>query len=134
MSYLKSSIKIHWAFIIYEKSASGQNEVRADIFTGSLAVFIGAAEPRLRAELPRRRRRRNAFELSQKSEFVSYSLAPHRGRRENHVPAQEGVRAHSGISAANVDNTQCRKEFIDLSKVTARRCDISVPSSQRRRA
>ena len=33
--------------------------------TGSLAVFIGAAEPRLRAGLPRRRRRRNAFELIQ---------------------------------------------------------------------
>jgi hypothetical protein len=33
--------------------------------TGSLAVFIGAAEPRLRAGLPRRRRRRNEFELIQ---------------------------------------------------------------------
>jgi len=31
--------------------------------TGSLAVFIGAAKPRLRAGLPRRRRRRKPFEL-----------------------------------------------------------------------
>jgi len=30
---------------------------------GSLAVFIGTAEPRLRAGLPRRHRRRKPFEL-----------------------------------------------------------------------
>ena len=36
--------------------------------TGSLAVFIGAAEPQFAGLAPRRRRRRNAFEL-----FLEYS-------------------------------------------------------------
>ena len=40
-----------------------QNMVRADVFTGSLAVFRFAAKPLIFAGVPRRRRRRNVFEL-----------------------------------------------------------------------
>jgi len=53
--------------------------------TDSLAVFIGAAEPRLRAGLPRRHRRRNAFELiseySTSKEFASDFGSPRLARR-----------------------------------------------------
>ena len=38
--------------------------------TGSLAVFIGAAEPRFAELAPRRHRRRNAFKL-----FLEYSTS-----------------------------------------------------------
>jgi len=43
-----------------------------------LEIVIGAAEPRLRAGLPRRLRRRNAFEL-----FLEYSIS-----RIEKIPAQ----------------------------------------------
>jgi hypothetical protein len=53
--------------------------------TGSLAVFIGAAEPRLRAGLPRRRKRRKPFELSLKystsKELASQRKPPRFARR-----------------------------------------------------
>jgi hypothetical protein len=58
--------------------------------TGSLAVFIGAAPPPFRifaGGLPRRRRRRNAFELIQEystsKEFASGFGSPRFARRLN---------------------------------------------------
>ena len=54
---------------------------------GSLAVFIGAAEPRFAGLVPRRRRRRNAFELfleySTSKEFASDWKSPRFARRPN---------------------------------------------------
>ncbi|PIR90203.1 hypothetical protein COU05_02865 [bacterium (Candidatus Gribaldobacteria) CG10_big_fil_rev_8_21_14_0_10_37_21] len=55
--------------------------------TGSLAVFIGTAEPRFTGLAPRRRRRRNAFgliqEYSTSKEFVSGFGSPRFARRLN---------------------------------------------------
>jgi len=55
--------------------------------TGSLAVFIGAAEPRFATLAPRHRRRRNAFELSLEystsKEFASGFGSPRFARRPN---------------------------------------------------
>jgi len=56
---------------------------------GSLAVFIGAAEPRFAGLVPRRRRRRNAFELfleySTSKEFASDWKSPRFARRSNYT-------------------------------------------------
>ena len=55
--------------------------------TGSLAVFIGTAEPRFTGLAPRRRRRRNAFgliqEYSTSKEFASSCGSPRFARRLN---------------------------------------------------
>jgi len=55
--------------------------------TGSLAVFIAAAKPRFAGLAPRRRRRRNAFELfleySTSKEFASDFCLPRFARRLN---------------------------------------------------
>ena len=55
--------------------------------TGSLAVFIGAAEPRFAELAPRRHRRRNAFELfleySTSKKFASDFCSPRFARRPN---------------------------------------------------
>jgi len=55
--------------------------------TGSLTVFIGAAEPRFAGLAPRRRRRRNSLELfleySTSKEFASDLLSSRFARRPN---------------------------------------------------
>jgi hypothetical protein len=64
-----------------------QNMFEPMFLIGSLAVFIGAAEPRFAGLAPRRRRRRNAFELSLKystsKEFARIFCSPRFARRPN---------------------------------------------------